>query len=135
MYDIELDDPAPTLPTPVPNPEEFLEGFHASIDHENRVLAAFRIADYIDRLMNEDRFEECNRLLQLIELERLHSAVRRVILMMSIPGGNRIPEYPNFYRKAVEILAKEIGQEEAAKRLKTLHPDYKMGQSPNKNSG
>ena len=99
---------------------EFLEHLYLLVREEQEQSASVAVIDYIDQLLNESLFRVCNELLRQADLSQMPSALRRAFLMVTWPAKDRLPARPEFYQKALHLLAAERGAETAQRMLKSL---------------
>lgn len=99
---------------------DFLDHIYLLVRQDQPRSASVAVIDYIDRLLNGNLFRACNQLLDQADLGRMPSALRRSFLMVTRPAKDKLPARTEFYRKALDLLARERNAETAHRMLKSL---------------
>lgn len=95
--------------------QEFLNKLYSTLDAPNAMDLI--IFNYIDDLFCNEKFSECDELMQQVDLSRFASNVRRTFLTAIRPARDKLKCYNKVYTECVSLLVKETSQEEANKRL------------------
>jgi len=99
------------------SPADFLNYIYLLVREGQAQSASVATIDFLDQLLNDNRFRLCNDVLATADAARMPSALRRAFLMVTRPAKDRLPARTIFYQKSLELLSKERGEEVAKQML------------------
>jgi len=99
---------------------ELLMEVHALAEAGSIPAATDLIFSRIDRLLCDGAFEACDEILRQADPHRLQSSLRRSFPAITTAARAMLPARAGFFEASLALLAAEIGEDAARKRLDAL---------------
>lgn len=84
---------------------------------KHRRLAMDHVVDFLDDLLNDGQFQECDSVFREVVVDRLPNSVIVAFLGITRAAADKLPSRQRFYERAIRVAASRVGETDAHELL------------------